>query len=123
MAYVENQRGSTICLKCLTCTNSGSKIPTALRRFFMEFRDPFATAQGYAPPQEAVSYDAGLRAYMLRIYNYMSSALALTGIVAMLAANSPAFLQAMYNVQDGHAVGMSGLGWLIMFAPVGLVLW
>ncbi|MDE3015673.1 MAG: Bax inhibitor-1/YccA family protein [Pseudomonadota bacterium] len=89
----------------------------------MEFRDPFAQAQAYSQPQAAAGFDAGLRAYMLKIYNYMASALALTGIVAMLAAGSPAFLQAMYNVQDGHAVGMSGLGWLVMLAPLGLVLW
>ena len=30
----------------------------------------------------AVPIDAGLREYMLRIYNYMASGLALTGIVA-----------------------------------------
>jgi uncharacterized protein len=30
--------------------------------------------------------DVGLREYMLRIYNYMASALALTGIVAYVAA-------------------------------------
>jgi len=94
----------------------------------MEFRDPFAQAQQGGAQQtygqtRSVSRDAGLRSYMLRIYNYMASALALTGIVAMVAANSPAFLGALYNVQGGHAVGMSGLGWLVMFAPVGLVIW
>jgi len=60
---------------------------------------------------------------MLRIYNYMASALALTGIVALWAANSQAFLSAIYNVQDGHVVGMNGLGYLVLFAPIGLVLW
>jgi uncharacterized protein len=93
----------------------------------MEFRDPFAQAQGYAQPAaaqaKATTRDEGLRAYMLRIYNYMASALALTGIVAMFAANSPAFMQALYTVQDGRAAGMSGFGWLVMFAPLGLVMW
>ena len=93
----------------------------------MEFRDPFAQAQqGYSQAgvqTQSAARDLGLRAYMLRIYNYMASALALTGLVAMLAANSPAFLGVLYNVQGGQPVGISGLGWLIMFAPVGLVLW
>jgi len=89
----------------------------------MEFRDPFAPATQAYGQTRAVERDAGLRAYMLRIYNYMASALALTGIVALIAANSPAFLSAIYNVQDGHVVGMNGLGFLIMFAPIGLVLW
>jgi FtsH-binding integral membrane protein len=88
----------------------------------MEYRDPFATAQ-YGAQSKAAAYDMGLRAYMLKIYNYMASALALTGIVAMFAANSPAFVNALYNVQNGQAVGMSPLGWIVMLAPIGLVLW
>lgn len=94
----------------------------------MEFRDPFAQAQqGYGQMQaqqtQTVSLDAGLRAYMLRIYNYMASALALTGIVALLTAQSPQLLGMFYKVQGGHLVGLNGLGWLVTFAPVGLVMW
>lgn len=88
----------------------------------MQLRDPFATAQ-IARQSQAATYDMGLRAYMLKIYNYMASALALTGIVALFAANSPAFLNAIYTVQEGRVVGMSGLGWIIAFAPLGLVMW
>ncbi len=39
---------------------------------------------------QAATYDAGLRSYMLSIYNYMGAALVITGIVAMLASNSQA---------------------------------
>lgn len=88
----------------------------------MSFTDPFVTAQQNAQAR-AVAYDKGLRTYMLRIYNYMASALALTGIVALLAANSEAFVSALYSVQDGKVVGMSGFGWLVAFAPLGMVLW
>ncbi len=89
----------------------------------MEFRDPFARATTIVDSSQAVSRDAGLRAYMLRIYNYMASALALTGIVALFTANSPAMLHMMYAVQDGRVVGISGIGYLVMFSPLGLVLW
>ena len=90
----------------------------------MDFRDPFAQGNTAAyASTTAATRDAGLRAYMLRIYNYMASALALTGIVALFTANSPAILSLFYNMQDGMAVGMSGLGWLVAFAPIGLVLW
>ncbi len=93
----------------------------------MEFRDPFAQSSAKAAPvygqTRSVSRDEGLRSYMLSIYNYMASALSLTGIVAMFAAHNPAFLSAMYNVQDGHAMGISGLGYLVMFAPLALVMW
>lgn len=88
----------------------------------MEYRDPFATAQ-YGAQSRAVAYDEGLRAYMLRIYNYMASALALTGIVALGASKSEAILSALYTVQNGNVVGMSGFGWIVALAPIGLVLW
>jgi uncharacterized protein len=90
----------------------------------MEFRDPFSTAAQTYEQTRAVERDAGLRAYMLRIYNYMASALALTGLVAMGAASSPAFLSMLYQVNEmGQPMGISGFGWLIMFAPLGLVMW
>ena len=36
--------------------------------------------------------DAGLRAYMLRVYNYMALGVAFTGIVALVVASSPALM-------------------------------
>jgi FtsH-binding integral membrane protein len=84
----------------------------------MEYRNPFGNqTQAYAGSQ-ATAYDAGLRAYFLRIYNLMASALALTGIVALFAANSPAFMSMLYT-----ETGISGFGWLIMLAPLGMVMW
>ncbi|HLF59060.1 MAG TPA: Bax inhibitor-1/YccA family protein [Alphaproteobacteria bacterium] len=61
----------------------------------------------------AAVVDAGLRQYMLRVYNYMASGLALTGIVAWLTASSPAMIQAIYGTP---------LMWLVMLAPLGFVL-
>jgi FtsH-binding integral membrane protein len=57
--------------------------------------------------------DVGLRDYMLRIYNYMASGLALTGIVAYVFAQSGLYAQ----------VAATPLIWLIMLAPLGLVMW
>lgn len=74
----------------------------------------------YAAPQ-AKTVDMGLRAYMLRIYNLMASGLALTGIVSLLASQSEAFLNAVYQMQDGYIVGMNGLGWVVAFAPLAAV--
>jgi FtsH-binding integral membrane protein len=87
----------------------------------MEYRDPFAAVRS-GGQAKSVAYDLGLRAYMLKIYNYMASALALTGVVAMLAAQSESVMGALYQVQNGH-VGMSGLGWLVALAPLGLIMW
>jgi len=71
---------------------------------------------------EAVTYDAGLRAYMLSVYNYMMSAVLLTGLVAMGMAYTGA-VDALFNVTPSGALGSpSLLGWLVMFAPLGMVL-
>ena len=67
--------------------------------------------------------DEGLRAYMLKIYNYMAAGLALTGIVAMYSAQSEAVLNALYVMQGNAVVGMKPLAWIVMFAPLGLVLY
>lgn len=68
--------------------------------------------------------DQGLRAYMLRVYNWMASGLVLTGIVAYLVANTSlraAFFAAVMT-PNGVAVRPTGLGTLAMFAPLGFVL-
>jgi len=88
----------------------------------MAFNDPFVTAQTQAQTR-AVERDAGLRAYMLKIYNYMASALVLTGVVALFTANSDAMLQLLYKTNEmGQVTGSTGLGWLVMFAPLAMVL-
>ncbi len=40
---------------------------------------------------EQASFDAGLRAHMVRVYNYMASGLALSGIVAFGLFSSPSW--------------------------------
>ena len=61
----------------------------------------------------AAEIDVGLRSYMLRVYNYMASGLALTGIVAYVVANTPALMQAIYGTP---------LMWLVMLSPLAFVL-
>ncbi|MFD2232939.1 Bax inhibitor-1/YccA family protein [Phaeospirillum tilakii] len=60
----------------------------------------------------AAQIDVGLRQYMLRVYNYMASALALTGIVAVLVASVPVLTQLFV---------FSPLKWVVMLAPIGFV--
>ena len=70
----------------------------------------------------ADTMDAGLRAHMLRVYNYMVGALALTGAVAYGVANTPALLNLIYQVAPNGALQPTILGWIVMLAPIGLVL-
>jgi FtsH-binding integral membrane protein len=71
----------------------------------------------------AVSVDAGLRAHMLRVYNYMVGALALTGIVAWATANSP-LMNVLYRqvaTQGGISLQPTIPGWIVLLAPLALV--
>jgi FtsH-binding integral membrane protein len=66
-----------------------------------------------APPWLAgAQIDAGLRAHMQRVYGYMAGGLALTGIVAYVAAASGFY----------QSIADTGLIWIVMLAPLGFVL-
>lgn len=59
-----------------------------------------------------VTYDEGLRKYMLSIYNYMTSGVLLTGIVALAAASTGL----------AYAFASGPLMWIVALAPLGFVL-
>lgn len=63
-------------------------------------------------PFPGVAVDAGLRAFMLRVYNYMAGGLAVTGIVAYIAAASGFY----------QSIAATPLIWVVMLAPLGFVL-
>lgn len=63
--------------------------------------------------------DAGLRAHMNKVYGLMAVAMAVTGLVAYAFGSSPALLSILMDVNTGQ---MNALGWIVMFAPLGMVL-
>jgi len=65
----------------------------------------------------AVAFDAGLRAYMIRVYNYMTMGVGLTGVVAWLT-----FQAAVVTDANGAIVGRTSFGEAIFGGPVVLVL-
>src|SRR5256885_12967277 len=69
---------------------------------------------------DTAAVDAGLRAYMLRVYNYMLMGLALTGLTAWFTASTPAFAQ-LFFTQAAGGYSLSGLGWIVLLAPLALV--
>jgi FtsH-binding integral membrane protein len=72
---------------------------------------------GAATDTRGVTYDAGLRAYMLSVYNYMASAVLLTGIVAIGVFYSGAYTALISETGRG----LSPLGWIVTLAPLGIV--
>ena len=71
---------------------------------------------------DQAAFDVGLRAHMIRVYNYMASGLALSGIVAFGLFSSPDLAGLFFQIQAGRVVGLNGLGWLAILAPMGLLL-
>ncbi|HWW65695.1 MAG TPA: Bax inhibitor-1/YccA family protein [Sphingomonadaceae bacterium] len=65
-----------------------------------------------------VAFDAGLRSYMLSVYNYMASGILLTGIVALLFSRGGVTSPAAQLFLHGGI-----LKWVVMLAPLGLVMW
>jgi len=72
---------------------------------------------GFADRTAAV--DAGLRAYMLRVYNYMAAAVALTGVVAWLC-----FQNAVVTNEAGAITGLTSFGQMTLggYTPIILML-
>ena len=65
----------------------------------------------------AAAIDAGLRAYMIRIYNYMAAGVALTGVVSWLTFNAAVITDA-----SGKITGLTPFGQTIFSGPLTIVL-
>jgi len=82
--------------------------------------------RNYAPARTGyrteVAVDEGLRAYMIRVYNYMAAGVALTGVVAWLTFSASV-------VQTGAGLQLTSFGqtvfgplmWVFVLAPLALV--
>ena len=78
-----------------------------------------------AARESAAVMDEGLRAYMLKVYNYMATGVLLTGIIALITFKMSVVTDASGSIvaltQMGNAIYLSGLKWLVMLAPLGIV--
>ena len=82
-----------------------------------DFNRNVSARGGFADRTAAV--DAGLRTYMLRVYNYMGAAVALTGVVAWLC-----FQNAVVTNEAGAITGLTSFGQMILggYTPIILML-
>jgi len=89
-----------------------------------DFDRNYATLRGVATDR-AVAYDMGLRAHMIRVYNYMAGGVALTGVVAWFTYQMAVVTNASGAITGltpfGQTLFSSPLVWLVMLAPLGLV--
>ncbi|MBO0750807.1 MAG: Bax inhibitor-1/YccA family protein [Bradyrhizobiaceae bacterium] len=98
---------------------------------------PAAASHAAMSRAEAAAIDAGLRAHMMHVYNYMALGLAVTAISAMgiyllsvtddpaaaaktirAGAVSPALARNLYLTPAGYALFVSPLKWVIILAPL-----
>lgn len=81
-----------------------------------------AAAYGGAQAVDRAEIDEGLRQYMLRVYNYMTMGLVVSGLVAWSVVNIPAVTNIFYVTQGNLIVGLTGLGSLAMWAPLVMLI-
>ena len=80
--------------------------------------------RSYTKSVDQAAIDEGLRAYMLKVYNYMTTGLVLTGFIAYFfgKASVAAYLPNGVTLTPlGNILFNSGLAWIIMLAPLGFV--
>lgn len=70
---------------------------------------------------DVAQIDVGLRQYMLRVYNYMASGLALTGIFAAFVAGTPAIQEIFFAYGPRGQMAPTLLGWVAIIAPLLMV--
>jgi len=74
-------------------------------------------------PRTGAAIDEGLRAYMIRVYNYMAAGVGITGVVAYLTY-SMAVVQTSAGLEMtefGTFLFTSAFRWVVMLAPLGMV--
>lgn len=81
-------------------------------------REGYRASPGMMPDARTTTgYDAGLRSYMLSVYNYMLSGVLLSGLVAIAMARTGL----IHTFFDARGIP-NLLGWVVMLAPLGMVL-
>jgi uncharacterized protein len=82
----------------------------------------YRTAQaGYAASSSAALLDQGLRAYMLRVYNWMASGLVLTGLVAYAISHTSlmdAFYPLVQTASGAFVRAPTPLAYIAIFLPL-----
>ena len=91
----------------------------------MEFNKENILNKVKVAQQKTVVMDEGLRAYMLKVYNYMATGILLTGIIALMSFKMSVVTDASGAISGftsfGNALFFSGLKWIVMLAPLGIV--
>lgn len=80
-----------------------------------DFRNGFTNV---APASADMSVDAGLRSFMLGVYNKLALGLVVAGVLAYVTGNVPAVQQLLFAVGPDGRVGLTLLGLVVQFSPL-----
>lgn len=83
-----------------------------------DFRNGYATR---APAQADMAVDAGLRGFMLGVYNKLAIGLVVAGVLAYITGNVPAVQQLLFSVGPDGRIGLTVLGMIVQFSPLVLL--
>jgi len=86
--------------------------------------DLYRSQYGSIPAQRAdMAVDAGLRSFMIGVYNKVALGLVVSAALAYLTSSVAPIRDLMFVVgADGRLAGMTPLGWIVAFAPLGILL-
>ena len=74
-----------------------------------------------APATADMAVDAGLRSFMLGVYNKLALGLVVAGALAYVTGNVPAVQQLLFAVGPDGRVGLTMLGMIVQFSPLVLL--
>jgi len=85
--------------------------------------DFYSTRWSSAPAARAdISVDAGLRRFMLSVYNKVAAGLLVSAVLAWVTSSVPPVRDLMFLVsEDGRLAGLTPLGWIVAWAPVAIL--
>jgi len=86
--------------------------------------DLYRSQYGSIPAQRAdMAVDAGLRSFMIGVYNKVALGLVVSAALAYLTSSVASIRDLMFVVgADGRLAGMTPVGWIVAFAPLGILL-
>tara|TARA_B100001093_G_scaffold269410_1_gene257557 strand:- start:97 stop:633 length:537 start_codon:yes stop_codon:yes gene_type:complete len=91
----------------------------------MEFNKKSILSRAREAQQSTVAMDEGLRAYMLKVYNFMASGILLTGLVSLIFFKLSVVTDANGSIvaltSIGNTIFLSGFKWVVMLAPLAVV--
>ncbi len=71
-----------------------------------------------APAKADMAVDAGLRSFMLGVYNKLAVGLVVAGVLAYVTGNVPAVQQLLFTQTADGRVGLTLLGMIVQFSPL-----